>query len=254
MARQYYPPELKKTAQTLRTNGVSFKDIGKQLSVAKSTARAWTKDVRLSPAAKKRLYTAGMIKMTTGSNNARNRRLTEIEEIILKAKQEINEPINDSAFKLLGAMLYWAEGSKYGQLDIVNSDPILIKFMVEWMRKVFGANYTDMKAHLNIYSQQNDLEIKKFWSDLTNIPLSNFGKTFVKPANKNYKKNTLYYGTIKVRLFKSGDNLHRTFGWVRKFLEDMNIDVNVVKTKWNTLRTEYGRQIPIVLPKTKKMN
>ena len=253
MANKYYPPEIKKRARLLRARGLSLKDVAKEIKVAKSTARLWVKDIVLSPAARKRLYTSQLLKMTSGALNQSNRRLREIEKIVLEAKNEINEDITDSSFKLLGAMIYWAEGNKRGQLTIANSDPILIKFMVEWMRKVFNASYTDMKVHLNMYPQQNETEIKNFWSELTGIPLKNFGKSFVKPANKNYKKNTLYYGTVKIRLSKSGDNLHRTFGWVRKFLEDIDINADAVVTRWNSLKTEYGRYIPIVLPKIKKI-
>jgi hypothetical protein len=72
-------------------------------------------------------------------------------------------------------------------------------------------------------------------------------------VNKNYKKNTLYYGTAHVRLFKSSNNLYRTFGWVRKLLEDQGINVDTIVTRWNSLRTDYGR-IPIALHKNQKMN
>ena len=253
MAMQYYPPKIKQQARLLRTQGLSYKEIAQKTGIVKSTARVWSKDITLSPEAKKRLYTVSLLKMTNGANNQRSRRIKEIAEIIRSAKSEINEPINASAFKLLGAMTYWAEGAKYGQLAIINSDPLLIKFMVEWMRIVFNVNYTDMKAHLNIYAQQSNDEMKKFWSEITHIPLSNFGKSFVKPTNKNYKKNTLYYGTIHVRLFKSANNLQRTFGWIRKCLEDMDINVDAVTTRWNSLKTDYGR-IPITLPKNRKVD
>ncbi len=150
-------------------------------------------------------------------------------------------------------MIYWAEGAKYGQFAIVNSDQLLIKFMVEWMKKVFSVGNEDMKVHLNIYPQQSENKLKIFWSELTDIPLANFGKTTIKPLSKNYKKNTLYYGTIKIRLFKSVDKTHRTFGWVRKLLEDMDINVDAITTRWNSLKTDYGR-IPIAIPKNLKID
>jgi len=236
----YYSQKLKNRARALRAKGNGYKVIADATGIAKSTARVWAKDIVLSPAASKRLYTERIRKMTTGPFNVRNRRLRAIDQIIIGAKTEINEPINQSAFKLIGAMLYWAEGAKDGQLSITNSDPLLIQFMVSWMCEVFNVSPYQMKAHLNIYSQQSEIEIKRFWSELSGIPLTNFGKTFVKPTNKNFKKNTLYYGTIKIRLFKSADNLHRLFGWIRKFLEDRNADVGIIITtsedaKWVTL-------------------
>jgi len=248
MSRKYHSIKEKELARSMRRKGASLKDMAIAVDASKSTVRLWTKDITLSPEAKKRLFTSQMIKMTSGANNQRERRLREIRKIIEEAEGQINQPINDSAFKLLGAMTYWAEGAKYGQMAIINSDPLLIKFMVEWMRKVFRVDYEDMKVHLNIYPQQNETEMKNFWAEITKIPLKNFGKSFVKPENKNHKKNTLYYGTAHVRLFKSGDNLYRTFGWVRKFLEDQGINVDAIVTRWNSLKTDYGR-IPIILPK-----
>jgi DNA-binding transcriptional MerR regulator len=252
MTNKYHSSKERNLARTMRKKGASLKDMAVAIGASKSTVRLWTKDVVLSPEAKKRLYTSQMLKMTRGANNQRERRLKEIREIIKKAKTEINQPVNETSFKLLGALTYWAEGAKYGQMAIINSDTLLIKFMVEWMRKVFNVQYGDMKIHLNIYPQQNETEMKKFWSDITNIPLSNFGKSFIKPMNKNYKKNTLYYGTAHVRLFKSSNNLYRTFGWVRKFLEDQNINVDEITTRWNSLKTDYGR-VPITLPKKTKI-
>lgn len=243
MARVHYDKKIKQRAKDLRRDGLSYKEISLKLNIAKSTARLWVKDVKLRPDQREKLYTKAIEAIRKSPNNSRERRKREIEEILKLATKEIRFPINDDAFKLLGAMLYWAEGDKAKNFSISNSDPLLIKFMVEWMRKVFKITLDQLKANLNIYSQQNDLEIKKFWSELTGIPLENFGKSFIKPANKGFKKNTLYYGTIKVRMAKGGDALHRVFGWVKTLLKNLKIDVDRVETKWNKLKTDYNRNI-----------
>lgn len=118
--------------------------------------------------------------------------MKEIEKIIQDGEREIITPLDINGYKLIGAALYWAEGDKTKNFAVANSDPLMIKFLVQWMYKALGVPAQRIKAHLNIYSQQNESEIKLFWSDLTGIPIENFGKSFVKPANKNYKKNTLY--------------------------------------------------------------
>ncbi|MDO8602038.1 MAG: hypothetical protein Q7R62_02865 [bacterium] len=243
MARINYPSYLKIEARKLRTTGLSYGEISKKLEIVKSTARMWCKDIRLSIKLKERLYKAGVIKMTSGPNSARPRRQREIKKIIGKARLEINEPINATALKLLGAMLYWAEGEKTHQFGIANSDPLLIKFMVEWWKKVFQIKSSDFTAFLNIYPQQNEREIKKFWSELTEIPLENFGKSFIKPKNKKYKKNTLYYGTIKIRMHKGSDSRHRVFAWVNKMLELFEIDTTKIETRWNKLKVDYPRPV-----------
>ena len=209
-----------------------------KLNIAKSTARAWTTDVILSPQQKEHLYTKAIIALSKSPNNSRERRRREIEAILKSAKKELDLPISLTAFKLLGAMLYWAEGDKTKNFAITNSDPLLIKFMVDWFIKIFKIRPDKLTAHLNIYSQQNDSEIKKFWSELTGIPLSNFGKTFIKPANKNFKRNTLYYGTIKVRVLKGSDARERVFGWIKIFLENLSIETGTIQTRWNKLKID----------------
>ncbi len=78
--------------------------------------------------------------------------------------------------------------------------------------------------------------MKKFWADLCNIPLNNFGKSYIKPSNKGYKKNNLYYGTIKIRVPKSTDLRIRIFGWVQKVFEDINPHTTFIQEKWGRLK------------------
>ena len=79
---------------------------------------------------------------------------------------------------------------------------------------MFRIKAKDLQAHLNIYQQQDEGLIKKFWSEITGIPLTNFGKTFIKSANKGYRKNNLYYGTIRIRIKRGTDLRLRVLGWI----------------------------------------
>jgi hypothetical protein len=241
MARITYPKTARKEARALRSSGASYKDISQRLAISKSTARLWCNDIVLSPIAHEKLYRAGVIKMTSGPNNARNRRLREIETINENAQKEISSSVSTETMKLLGAMLYWAEGDKANHFAIANSDPLLIAFMVNWWRHVFNVDGSALIAHLNAYPQQDEKKLKEFWSELTGIPLANFGKTFIKPLNKKYKKNNLYYGTIKIRMKNGSDSRHRTFGWIKKLLKDLNIETSIIETRWNKLKTDYPR-------------
>ncbi len=232
---------LKKKARAIRKNGFSYGEISKQIKVSKSTVKYWCSDVVLSPKDKKRLYTKQIEILSKGPSSSKNRRQKQIKEISDKAEKEIMFPIHQDSYKLFGAALYWAEGNKVSDFTITNSDPLLIQFMTQWFCKIFSVTPIDLKAHLNIYPQQNDLEIKRFWSDITGIPLDKFGKTFIKPVNKNYKKNNLYYGTIKVRVSKGTDFRHRVFGWINAVLKDTKINVGITERKWYKLKTDYLR-------------
>src|SRR3989344_5227472 len=232
-----HPLVFKTKAIKLRKEGLSYNEIRKQVKVAKSTLSLWLKDAPLTETQKKKFYTNQILNLARGAQSQKERRLREIAEIVKNAKSEISSSISLESYRLFGAALYWAEGNKKNNLGITNSDPYLILFMVKWFEKVLGASpKKDLKAHLNIYPQQNEQGIKQFWSELTGIPLENFGKTFVKPLNKNYKKNNLYYGTIKIGVPKSANKVHQIFGWIKAVLEDLEPKVKKIENKWGHLK------------------
>jgi hypothetical protein len=236
---------LKERARALRTEGLSYNEIHAQVPVSKSTLSLWLKDVYLTPEHRKRLYTKQIAVLSRGTPSQKERRKREIEAIISRASGEIAFPLSEDAYKLFGVALYWAEGSKGGSFEITNSDPRLILFMVRWVNDVFHIAPDMLKPRLNIYSQQDESAIKQFWSDLTGIPLENFGKSYVKPVNKGYKKNNLYYGTIKIYVPKGTDLLHIVYGWHNAVLQKIEDEIQLTERKWISLK-ETPR--PVNLP------
>ncbi|MCF7845457.1 MAG: hypothetical protein K9M12_01700 [Candidatus Pacebacteria bacterium] len=236
--------KLKIKAINLRKKGFSYGEIKKEIDVPKSTLSYWLKTVPLNSTQKKRLYTKNIINMAKGPQSQKQRREREISKIVKNAEEEVALPISFESYRLIGAFLYWAEGRKTKHFEITNSDPSLILFMVKWIEEVLMVPPSQMKASINIYSQQNDQDLKKFWSQLTKIPLENFGKSFVKPPNKRYKKNNLYYGTVKIRVLKGTDFRHRVYGWIKAVLKDVDPHSELVQKKWKSLR-EVPRPVNI---------
>jgi len=228
--------KLKREAIQLRKKGWSYGEIGKKLNVPKSTLSYWLKTIPLTPALKKRLYTTRVLNLARGRWSQRERRKREIAKIIEEAKKEIKLPLSFETYRFIGAALYWAEGDKTKGFQIANSDPYLILFMVKWFETVFGVSPKNLKAWLNIYPQQNERKIKQFWSNLTGIPLENFGKSYIKPLSKGYKKNNLYYGTIKIKVPKGTDMRYRVFGWINALLNDIAPEVELAQKEWRSLK------------------
>lgn len=228
--------KLKKEAIKLRKKGLSYREIGKELDIAKSTVRLWCINVPLGPKDRERLYTRQVLLLARGPNSQKERRKREIAKIIEEAEKEILLPLSFETYRFLGAALYWSEGSKTNHFAVTNSDPHFILFMVKWFSQIFKVSTKDLKAKLNIYPQQNEQEIKQFWSQLTGVPLENFGKSFVKPPNKGYKKNNLYYGTIRIVVPKGTDMRHRVFGWIKAALKDITLQTEFVQKEWKSLK------------------
>ncbi len=174
--------------------------------------------------------------LTRGPQSQKERRRREVAAIIEKAKTEIRCPISKEAFQLFGAALYWAEGSKGSNFEITNSDPWMIVFMVNWLQQMFRVDPKTLRPRLNLYAQQDESNIKAFWAEVTGIPIQNFGKSYIKPSGKGYKKNNLYYGTIKIYVPRGVDMKHRIFGWVKSVLQEFENKVPLVERKWIGLR------------------
>jgi len=237
-------PLIHQKAITLRKRGLSYNEIRKELgnAVAKSTLSLWLKSVPLRPEHKQRLYTKQVQILSRGPQSQKERRKRKIDDLIEQAKKEIRTPLSEDAFRLFGAAIYWGEGTKHNVFQVTNSDPRLILFMAHWIEKVFRIKRGLLKARLNIYPQQNELALKRFWSDITGIPIKNFGKSYVKPFSKGYKKNNLYYGTIRIEVPKSGDYIHRVYGWTQAVLERENRHAKRVEQRWMRL-TKVNRPV-----------
>lgn len=226
----------KNKAILLRQKGLSYSEIRQHLPVAKSTLSLWLKTVLLPEEHRKRLYTKQVMILARGPHSQKERRKREVQSIISRARSEIPTLITGETLKLMGAALYWAEGCKTQKFSFVNSDPFFIVFMTHWVEEMFGVSRKTLHARLNIYPQQNDADLRKFWSQLTGIPLENFGKTFVKPRNKGYKKNNLYYGTMSVLVPKGTDMRHKVFGWIEGSLKNIQPHVDATIRRWASLR------------------
>jgi len=235
--KRIYKNQTKEEARELRMGGMSYGKIFRKMRIPKSTLSLWLKDVPLSPKDRQRLYTEQVKILTSGKYSQKQRRKKEVSIIIKKAELEIKKPITEDAYRLFGSALYWAEGSKNNMFQMTNSDPHLILFWVKWIEKIFKIHPHKLTARLNIYPQQSERQIKNFWSDLTGIPVKKFGKSYIKPLSKNYKKNNLYYGTMRVEVPKSTDCRHRVYGWTQAILKDIAPQVSLVEKRWSKLKS-----------------
>lgn len=226
---------LKERVIRLRQQGRSYGEIFKETNIPKSTLNYWLKEVELNSEQKARLYSKQINILSRGSKSQKERRMKVVNKIIEDSRLEIKLPLNDDYYKLIGVALYWAEGSKSKTMQITNSDPYLILFFVRWLKKVFNLEPFVLKASLNLYLQQNEGSIKQFWSNLTGIPVKNFGKTYFKPESKGYKKNNLYYGTLRLYVPKSTDMKYKMAGWLQALLENLQIDVKLLQQRWTKL-------------------
>lgn len=210
--------EKKEVVRGFRQQGLSYREIRQKapFTISKSTLSQWCEDIKLTPEQKDRLdsllkdgsYRGRLL----GSKTTQLRRAREIKEIKEKAKSEIHV-LTKNEFNLAGLMLYWADGNKKNRVGISNSDPELIRMMMKWFRVVCGVADEKFKPYLNIHCGQDELQIKKFWSEITELPIQQFGKSYIKKEGTGHRKNILYKGTIKVEICNK-NLLYRILGWI----------------------------------------
>ena len=113
---------------------------------------------------------------------------------------------------IIGAILYSCEGTRLRRdrrrenetyhwvIEFTNSDPLLIKLFLQFLRDIIGVEEKRLKGQLFAYDDLDINDLKIFWSDCTKISLSNFNKAIVfKAKNGKFKPNP--NGTFKVRYY-----------------------------------------------------
>lgn len=203
--------ERRELARKLRLNGQSYGEILTQIEASKSSISKWCNDICLPESVQKRLRGRGGKASGRGIFN----KLARQNEIMgIKSQSKLLAPtLSYTEFKLAGLMLYWAEGAKSRLVDFTNSDPAMITLMVRWFREVCKVNDKDFRVQLHLHVGQDESNLKTYWSKLTNIPLHQFHKTYIKRPGTGHRKNRLYRGTAKIRICNK-NLLHRILGMI----------------------------------------
>lgn len=214
-------------ARKMRAKGESVKKIARKLNVSKSSASLWVRDIILSveqlERLRKRRLKGGELGRLRSSLKQKEKRLRLIEEskrIGIKKMRNLTE----REFLIAGIALYWAEGTKKTRdVEFCNSDPKLIKFMIGWLKRNFGLKTGDLKCYVGINEIHRPREeiVKKYWSDVTGIPLEQFRKTsFKKVKNKKiYANFNEHYGTLAVNVVKPARFYYKILGLIEGLFE-----------------------------------
>lgn len=214
--------DLRIKARELRAKGQSVKTIAQELGVAKSTASLWVRDIILSVEQMENLLQNSLKGAELGRLRSallqKERRLKIIEEAKEFGKNTLAN-ITDREFLIAGLALYWGEGSKKSrEFSFCNSDPEMVKFLILWLKKAFNVELKDLKCSVGINEIHLDREelVRRYWSDILKVPLIQFTKTSFKKTNnkKIYQNHEDHYGTIRVKVARSGNIYYKTIGLI----------------------------------------
>ena len=198
--------EYKERAIQLRKRGVSVRDIESQLGVPRSTLSGWFKFVVLSK--KQALFLEnsrrqGLAKarekaarVHIAAKKARIQEAARQAQATLENLKELNIEVLEVAF----AMLYIGEGFKTtSQTGMANTDPLLLRFFIAIVTKVYNIGISRIKCELHLRADQDIAEIKAYWARELGVAKSNFTTISVDKRTVGSPTYASYKGVCVVR-------------------------------------------------------
>lgn len=192
-----YSKQIKQKARNLRSQGWSLGELGLKTGISKSTISGWVRDIRLTDEQKERIRQKIIDSGIIGRPLAVKSNCEKIERWKEKIRREVKHfgelaVKNREIGRLICGLLYLCEGAKYPSTKCLvfgNSNPQLIHCFVNLLRTSFDINESKLRCRVMYRCDQSIEELNKYWSDITEIPLSNFYKS--KPDGRTKGKPTL---------------------------------------------------------------
>lgn len=185
--KRYSDDQVRKILELRKTERYSYHALGRQTGIPSTTIRNWCAVVD------------GGNKWDTliATNERKRQEYRRSETYVINSINLLEkEPL-----KLLVALLYWCEGSKYPSstaVTMVNSDPSLIKTFLRLLRAAFELDESKFHVHLQIHTTHDFAKIKRYWSKLLSIPASQFMRPTVTKPNGGKHRNQ-YFGTCTLK-------------------------------------------------------
>ena len=100
-----------------------------------------------------------------------------------------------------GLMLYWAEGCKQTNqvVDMSNSNPKMVKIFRNLLTNIYQVDQKRIRVLLYCYQNQDINNLRKFWSNFLDIPLSQFIKPYIRKDFDHNKNSKMPYGLAHIR-------------------------------------------------------
>jgi hypothetical protein len=196
--------ESKQQALFLRKKGRSIVYIESRLGIPRSTLSGWFRSVKLTPKQKDRLLASKLMALTRARakavlwhNAQKTARLLEAEKQAIRTLK--NTRITQNVLELALAILYLGEGNKSSVgTTMGSSDPLILKFFVESLKRLYGITPSKIKCQIHIRADQDPKRLRKFWSRQLNLPLKNFTSVSIDKRTQGSATYSSYKGVCVV--------------------------------------------------------
>jgi len=162
-------------ARGLRAQSWTLQEIATELDVSRSSVSVWVRDVEFVPKPRKNANYGGR---TRPPNKLARRKEAEILEMQAWGRTTIGR-LSDRDLLIAGAALYAGEGGKTsGSVRFANTDPRMIAAFLRWLRAFFDVDESRLRMRMYLHEGLDLDAAERFWSDLTGIPVEQFGKPY----------------------------------------------------------------------------
>ncbi len=208
----------------LRNQGLSYSEILSRIPVAKSTLSLWLRSIGLSKRQRQRLTEKKLASIKRGWAKWHQMRLDKTTQIKSQAVNEISN-LNNRDLMLIGAALYWAEGTKEKEhspginVQFSNSDALMIKLFLQWLLKVVKVDENNLKFDIYIHENSKNRinDVINYWSNSLSISSDKFKNIYFKKNKINSKRKNRfdnYFGLIRLTVRKSSSLNRKLSGYV----------------------------------------
>jgi len=188
----------------MRKNGQTMGDIERKYGIPRSTLSGWLKNIRLT---QKQINILGR-RRYINLNKAREKAVLwhnkQKELRIITAHKEAIETLkkidtkDKNVLELALAMLYLGEGSKDSSTSMGNTNPLILKFFISSMTKLFKIDKNHITCDLHLRHDQNINEMIEYWSKELKVSKEKFSAVKDKRVVKS-KTYPNYHGVCVVR-------------------------------------------------------
>ncbi|MDO3701314.1 helix-turn-helix domain-containing protein [Micromonospora sp. C28SCA-DRY-2] len=220
--------DLRAEAVELRALGRSVNDIARQLGVAKSTAYQWVKHLPLDPddeaAERRRGYVARM----TEARWAAHRQARDAARAVVRQRAaETVGPLGERDLLLLGAAIYWCEGTKSkpwrrdDRVQFVNSDPGLLALFLRFL-DACGVERSVPTYRVSIHETADADAAARWWAGRLGLPTGRFRRATLKKHNPaTVRRNTGdgYRGCLVITVPRSRELYWRIEGMITELFQ-----------------------------------
>lgn len=210
-------PKERLQARKLRQQGKSIKEIAKEIGVSPSTVSRWTRDIELTPQQIKNLE--HQQKQWGNQNKGAQKSKTLARENRQQYQQAGRDVAKEAdILHMQGCLLYWTEGSKdRNRLEFVNSDVNMMKLFLKFLTNSLNVSKSDVILRVHCHTQDHTeiTNIKLYWSNQLNVPLSAFKYTYIKEGSDS-RKNRLDYGICSIRIDNT-ELVQHIFGAIQEY-------------------------------------